>query len=100
MVAYMTIYLFIISYAIKDGNTVPLLIAYAISCGAGNYAIMLWEKKKGKYSNSPHLSKVLLKLFFKYIKKNDKSINRFCLLTEEWCNKEICIGCTRTKRIK
>jgi multidrug transporter EmrE-like cation transporter len=46
MVAYMAIYLFIISYAIKDGNTIPLLVAYALACGAGNYVIMLWENRK------------------------------------------------------
>lgn len=45
MVSYMGIYLFIISYAIKDANTVPLLVAYALACGAGNYCIMLWENR-------------------------------------------------------
>jgi multidrug transporter EmrE-like cation transporter len=48
MVAYMTIYLFIITYAIKDTNTIPLLIAYALACGAGNYCIMLWENRNKK----------------------------------------------------
>lgn len=48
MVAYMAIYLFIISYAIKDTNTIPLLIAYALSCGVGNWCIMLWENRKWK----------------------------------------------------
>jgi uncharacterized protein YebE (UPF0316 family) len=46
MMAYMTVYLFIIAYAIKDSNTIPLLISYALACGAGNYIIMLWEKRK------------------------------------------------------
>lgn len=46
MVAYMAIYLFIISYAIKDVNTIPLLVAYALSCGLGNYCVMLWENRK------------------------------------------------------
>ena len=45
MVIYMSIYLFIISYAIKDGDTVPLLISYALSCGAGNWVIMKWENR-------------------------------------------------------
>ena len=46
MVAYMSIYLFIISYAIKDANTIPLLIAYALACGIGNFCIMKWENRK------------------------------------------------------
>jgi multidrug transporter EmrE-like cation transporter len=45
MVVYMSIYLFIISYAIKDGDTVPLLVAYALSCGVGNWCVMLWENR-------------------------------------------------------
>lgn len=48
MVAYMSIYLFIISYAIKDANTIPLLVAYALACGAGNFCIMKWESKNEK----------------------------------------------------
>jgi len=48
MVVYMSIYLFIISYAIKDGDTVPLLVAYALSCGVGNWVIMKWENRKRK----------------------------------------------------
>jgi uncharacterized protein YebE (UPF0316 family) len=58
MVVYMSIYLFIISYAIKDGDTVPLLVAYALSCGVGNWCVMKWEngqskgKKNGKKTNS------------------------------------------------
>jgi uncharacterized protein YebE (UPF0316 family) len=47
MVSYMAIYLFIISYAIKDANTIPLLVAYAVACGLGNWCIMKWEKKHG-----------------------------------------------------
>lgn len=46
MVSYMVIYLFIITYAIKDANTVPLLIAYALACGSGNWVIMKWESRK------------------------------------------------------
>lgn len=46
MVAYMAIYLFIISYAIKDTNTILLLISYALACGSGNYVIMKWENRK------------------------------------------------------
>lgn len=43
---YLLIYLFIISYAIKDSNTVPLLIAYTLACGIGNYLVMAWEKRR------------------------------------------------------
>jgi uncharacterized protein YebE (UPF0316 family) len=50
MVAYMAIYLFIISYAIKDTNTISLLISYALSCGVGNYVIMKWENRRKKYA--------------------------------------------------
>jgi multidrug transporter EmrE-like cation transporter len=49
MISYMVIYLFIITYAIKDANTIPLLIAYAIACGMGNYLVMLWETWEIKY---------------------------------------------------
>jgi len=45
MFSYMVIYLFIITYAIKDANTVPLLIAYASACGSGNWVIMKWENR-------------------------------------------------------
>ncbi len=50
MVVYMSIYLFIISYAIKDGDTTPLLVAYALSCGVGNWVIMEWEHKKEQHA--------------------------------------------------
>jgi uncharacterized protein YebE (UPF0316 family) len=46
MMSYMSIYLFIISYAIKDTNTVPLLLTYTFACGIGNYCIMRWENRK------------------------------------------------------
>ena len=48
MFSYMTIYLFLIAYALKDAETVPMLLAYALSCGVGNYVIMLWEKHNEK----------------------------------------------------
>lgn len=48
MITYMSIYLFIITYAIKDANTIPLLVAYALACGTGNWAIMKWENRKRK----------------------------------------------------
>jgi uncharacterized protein YebE (UPF0316 family) len=48
MFAYMCLYLFVIAYALKDSEAVTLLIAYAASCGLGNYLVMLWEKYKEK----------------------------------------------------
>ena len=41
MVTYMTIYLVIINYAIKDKkNSLVLLLIYALSSGVGNYIAM------------------------------------------------------------
>jgi len=48
MFTYMAIYLFLIAYALKDAETAPMLIAYALSCGVGNYCVMLWEKRYEK----------------------------------------------------
>jgi len=48
MIVYMSLYLFIVAYAIKDTNTIPLLIAYAVACGIGNYIAMLLEEKKNE----------------------------------------------------
>jgi len=64
MITYMSVYLFIISYAIKDSNTIPLLISYALSCGAGNYAIMAWEKhKEYKIKRQKKDKRITTKLF-------------------------------------
>ena len=46
MMSYMIIYLFIIDCAIKDANTICIIIAYAISCGVGNYLRVYLEKKR------------------------------------------------------
>lgn len=46
MTIYMIIYLGIISYAIKDKETLALIISYSLTCGAGNYLEILWEKRK------------------------------------------------------
>ncbi len=41
MVVYMTIYLLIINFAMKDEkNAISLLIVYALSSGVGNYIAM------------------------------------------------------------
>jgi len=44
MFIYMCIYLIIISYIIKDVNTIPLLIIYSLSCGIGNFLRVRNEK--------------------------------------------------------
>ena len=44
MFAYMVIYLGIINYAIKDAETVSIIIVYALSCGIGNLIRMKLEK--------------------------------------------------------
>jgi len=48
MFTYMCLYLFVIAFALKDAQAVILLIAYAASCGIGNYLVMLWEKHNEK----------------------------------------------------
>jgi len=45
MFLYMCIYLGIIAFAIKDTNTIGVIITYAVSCGVGNYLELLWEKR-------------------------------------------------------
>lgn len=45
MFIYMTIYLGIIAFAIKDTNTIGLILIYSLSCGLGNYLELLWESK-------------------------------------------------------
>jgi uncharacterized protein YebE (UPF0316 family) len=37
MLIYMTIYLSIITFVVKDINTFELIIIYALSCGIGNF---------------------------------------------------------------
>jgi uncharacterized protein YebE (UPF0316 family) len=51
MFFYMLFYLGIIAYAIKDSNTLSLLITYALACSLGNYIVMKFEVRK-KYENS------------------------------------------------
>jgi hypothetical protein len=45
MFIYMVLYLGLIAFAIKDTNTIGLIITYALSCGLGNYLELLWEKR-------------------------------------------------------
>jgi len=61
MVIYMSLYLFIVSYAIKDDNTIPLLVAYALACGAGNFVIMKWENRN---KNFPRTTKDIIKYVY------------------------------------
>jgi uncharacterized protein YebE (UPF0316 family) len=46
MFIYMLFYLGIIAWAIKDSNTIIMLITYAGSCGIGNYIKLLQEQRK------------------------------------------------------
>ena len=45
MMIYIFIYLAIITYAIKNVETIPLILIYAFSCGIGNWIRMKLEKK-------------------------------------------------------
>jgi hypothetical protein len=42
---YMFLYLAIISYAIKDTNTITLILIYALACAVGNYFRVNKERK-------------------------------------------------------
>lgn len=44
MLIYMIIYLSIIDYAIKDANTLLMILTYALSCGVGNFMRVFLEK--------------------------------------------------------
>jgi len=48
MLVYMSLYLLIVAYALKDTNTISLLIAYALACGIGNLITMTIETRKKK----------------------------------------------------
>ena len=45
MLVYMSLYLFIVAYALKDTNAIGLLITYACACGVGNLITMKWENR-------------------------------------------------------
>jgi len=51
MLVYMSLYLLIVAYAMKDSQTIPLLITYAVSCGLGNLITMLIETRKKNEKN-------------------------------------------------
>lgn len=44
MFTYMSIYLFIIAFAIKDASTISLLLAYALASSIGNWIVIKTEK--------------------------------------------------------
>lgn len=46
MFFYMLAYLVIISVAIKDTNSIPLLLVYSVSCALGNLVVMNRQKHK------------------------------------------------------
>lgn len=55
MLVYMSLYLFIVAYALKDTNAIGLLVTYACACGLGNLITMKWETRKGKHGNRKKL---------------------------------------------
>ena len=52
---YMLIYLELVAWAIKDSDTLGILVVYAVSCGIGNYLQIKWELYK--QSEHPLLKK-------------------------------------------
>jgi len=48
MLIYMSLYLIIVAWAIKDANTIILLTTYALACGLGNLVTMKWETRRKK----------------------------------------------------
>lgn len=46
MFVYMSIYLSIIAFAIKDVDSIFMILVYAFSCGIGNFLRVSYEKKK------------------------------------------------------
>ena len=44
MIIYMTMYLTIIAWALKDSQTYLMIFTYALSCGVGNYIRVKHEK--------------------------------------------------------
>jgi uncharacterized protein YebE (UPF0316 family) len=48
MFIYMGLYLGIISFALKDTDTIVLIITYASSCALGNFLEILWEHRHDK----------------------------------------------------
>lgn len=70
-ILYMLIYLGIVSWAIKDTNTLPLLCTYALSCGAGNYLQMKWDLAKDKQRVKEANKKVAQVHFVKPVKDEE-----------------------------
>ena len=48
MFVYMSIYLSVIAFAIKDVNSLFMILVYAFSCSIGNYLRVSYEKQKKK----------------------------------------------------
>ena len=55
MLVYMSLYLFIVAFALKDSETIPLLISYALACGCGNLLTMIIETRKNKNEKNKKL---------------------------------------------
>jgi len=74
MFIYMVFYLAIIAWAIKDTNTILMLLTYASAAGVGNYIKLLQEKLPRNYWK---------KLIKKY---------------RVWGHQHLCIDCINKKR--
>lgn len=46
LVVHTIIYLSVVAWAIKDTNTLIMIIIYAFGCGIGNGLALFWEKRK------------------------------------------------------
>lgn len=68
MFVYMTLYLFIVAYAMKDSETILILLSYATACGIGNYIVIRADIKNRKKINQ----KNLYIRFIKWINTNAK----------------------------
>jgi uncharacterized protein YebE (UPF0316 family) len=61
MFIYLTIYLLVISWAVKDNDTIAVMIVYAFSGAIGNYISIkadIYNKNGKKTTNSPILRRL------------------------------------------
>jgi len=62
MFVYFSFYLFIIAYALKDTDSIGLLLTYAFATSIGNFIVMKYELKKEKKLK-------VFKSFLRWVKK-------------------------------
>jgi len=51
MFVYFSFYLFIIAYALKDTDSIGLLLTYAFATAIGNFVVMKYEVRKKQIRN-------------------------------------------------